>query len=319
MAETESRLRHLPVSFFAMVMGLAGFTLVLQRATRLWQLPNVIGLVALGITVLAFVVLALLYARKILRYGVDVVTEFRHPVKLAFFPTVSISLILLSTMFLEVNLNVASFLWFVGVPIQLALTLMVLNAWIHRTTFEVQHMSPAWFIPVVGNILVPIPGVALAAYQVSWFFFAVGLLFWIVLLTIIFNRIIFHQPLTERLAPTLFILIAPPAVGFLAHTRLVGHLDTLAYVLYYSALFLGLVLVTQFRMFARLSFYLSWWAYSFPIAALTLATMQMYQYTGLIGFKWIAAILALALTALIGLLLTLTARAARRGEICVPD
>jgi tellurite resistance protein len=319
MVETESRLRHLPVSFFAMVMGLAGFTLVLQRATRLWQLPKLIGLIALGITVIAFVVLALLYARKILRHGVDVVTEFRHPLKLAFFPTVSISLILLSVTFLEVNLNVASFLWFIGVPIQLVLTLMVLNAWIHRTTFEVQHMSPAWFIPVVGNILVPITGVALAAYQVSWFFFSIGLLFWIVLLTIIFNRIIFHQPLTERLAPTLFILIAPPAVGFLAHTRLVGHLDTFAYVLYYSALFLGLVLVTQFWMFARLRFYLSWWAYSFPIAALTLATMQMYQYTGYIGFKWIAAVLALVLAALIALLLTLTARAARRNEICVPD
>ena len=213
----------------------------------------------------------------------------------------------------------ASFLWFIGVPVQLALTLMVLNAWIHRTTFEVQHMSPAWFIPVVGNILVPITGVALAAYQVSWFFFSVGLLFWVLLLAIIFNRVIFHQPLTERLAPTLFILIAPPAVGFLAHTRLVGHLDTLAYVLYYSALFLGLVLVTQFRMFARLSFYLSWWAYSFPVAALTLATMQMYQYTGHVGFKWIAAILAIALTALIGLLLALTFRAAQRNEICVPD
>jgi len=319
MAETESRLRHLPVSFFAMVMGLAGFTLVLQRAARLWQLPKVLALIALGMTVVAFVALALLYARKVLRYGVDVVTEFRHPVKLAFFPTIPISLILLSIAFLEVNLNVAGLLWFVGVPIQLALALMVLNAWIHRTTFEVQHMSPAWFIPVVGNILIPISGVVLGVYQVSWFFFSVGLLFWIILLTIIFNRIIFHQPLTERLAPTLFILIAPPAVGFLAHTRLVGQLDTFAYVLYYSALFLGAVLVTQFRMFARLSFYLSWWAYSFPVAALTLATMQMYQYTGYVGFIWIAAILAIVLTALIGLLLALTVRAARRNEICVPD
>ncbi len=319
MPETESRLRYLPVSFFSMVMGLAGFTLVLQRAARLWQVPKLIGLIALGVTVVAFVALSLLYARKVLRHGVDVMTEFRNPVKLAFFPTVSISLMLLSITFLEVNLNVASFLWFVGVPVQLVLSLLVLNAWIHRTTFEVQHMSPAWFIPVVGNILVPITGVALAAHQVSWFFFGVGLLFWIILLTIIFNRIIFHQPLTERLAPTLFILIAPPAVGFLAHTRLVGHLDTLAYVLYYSALFLGLVLVTQFRMFARLSFYLSWWAYSFPVAALTLATMQMYQYTGHIGFKWIAAVLAIVLTGLIGLLLTLTLRAAQRNEICVPD
>ena len=237
MTDVDSPLRYLPVSAFSMVMGLAGLTLVLQRATRLWSLPPALAWITMAITIIAFVGLAFLYAQKTLRFGVDVVEEFRHPIKLAFFPTMSISLILLSAMVLDAHLGVASFLWFVGVPVQLALTLVVLNAWIHRTSFEPQHMSPAWFIPVVGNMLVPIAGVSFAAYQLSWFFFSVGLLFWLVLLTIIFNRIIFHQPLTERLIPTLFILIAPPAAGFLAYTRLVGHLDAFGYVLYYSALF----------------------------------------------------------------------------------
>jgi tellurite resistance protein len=33
------------------------------------------------------------------------------------------------------------------------------------------------------------------------------------LLTLVFNRIIFHDPLPGKLQPTLVILIAPPAVA----------------------------------------------------------------------------------------------------------
>ena len=70
----------------------------------------------------------------------------------------------------------------------------------------------------------------------------------VILLTIIFYRVLFHHPIDERLMPTLFILIAPPAVGFIAYTRLTGgELDTFARVLYYSGLFLTLLLFTPGR------------------------------------------------------------------------
>ncbi|MDZ7809277.1 MAG: hypothetical protein U5L11_02915 [Arhodomonas sp.] len=57
----------------------------------------------------------------------------------------------------------------------------------------------------------------------SWFFFSVGLLFWIVLTDHRrLPRMIFHQPLPARLMPTLSILVAPPAAGFLSYLRLTG-------------------------------------------------------------------------------------------------
>lgn len=319
MAETESRIRFLPISFFAMVMGLSGLSLALQHAARIWGLPAMLGELAIIVTALVFLTLATLYGIKIVRYGADVVTEFRHPVKVNFFPTATISLLLLSAGFLELNLDIARALWFTGAVTHLILTLMVLSAWINRTTFEVQHMNPAWFIPVVGNVIVPIAGVPLGAPEVSWFFFSIGIVYWLVLLTIIFNRVIFHHPIAERLVPTFFILIAPPAVGFLAYSRLIGGLDPLARVLFYAALFTALLLVTQWRMFLRIKFFLSWWAYSFPLAALTLATMTMYRLTGSDFMRLLAAVLAFILVVAIGGLLWLTARAAQRNEICTPD
>jgi tellurite resistance protein len=154
---------------------------------------------------------------------------------------------------------------------------------------------------------------------VSWFFFSVGIVFWLILLTLIFNRLIFHNPLAGRLFPTMVILIAPPAVGFIAYTRLVGDIDPFARVLYYAAVMFAVLLLTQLPKMARLSFALSWWAYSFPIAALTIATFlyaemthsDWHRYAGYGAF----AILGLVIM----LLLVRTIVAITGAEICEPE
>lgn len=39
---------------------------------------------------------------------------------------------------------------------------------------------------------------------------------------LIMNRIIFHNPMPQKLIPTLVILMAPPAIAFMSYTKLVG-------------------------------------------------------------------------------------------------
>lgn len=215
--ENATRLENLPISFFALVMGLAGLTLAWEKAQRTLGIELHIDRWLVGITTSVFLALLLLYGSKILRYRDAVLEEIRHPVKLNFFPTISISLLLLSIAFLPMDTSVSHYLWLTGTALHLVFTLYVVNVWIHHAHFQVHHMNPAWFIPAVGNVLVPVAGVPLGYLDVSWFFFSAGMLFWIILLTIIFYRVLFHDPLDEKLMPTLFILIAPPAVGFIAY------------------------------------------------------------------------------------------------------
>jgi tellurite resistance protein len=188
---------------------------------------------------------------------------------------------------------------------------------VHHTKYEIGHLNPAWFIPVVGNILVPIAGVHHAPADISWFFFSLGLFFWPVLTAIIFYRLIFHASLPERFMPTLFIFIAPPAVGFISWYNLVGEVDAFGRVLYFVGLFFTLLLLAQASYFARLKFFLSWWAYSFPIAAITIASLVMLKDTGAGLYAWIAGLLLALLTAVIAILLVRTALAVSRREICV--
>ncbi|NBC49936.1 MAG: C4-dicarboxylate ABC transporter [Gammaproteobacteria bacterium] len=313
------RLRHFPASFFAMVMGLAGLTISWEKAQQILQLE--LGLVPwlLAFTAAVFVLIALLYGAKLLLYPDAVLEELRHPVRLNFFPTLSISLLLLSIALLSSIPQLSLVLWAIGAATQLALTLYIVGDWMHGTRFQVHHLNPSWFIPAVGNVLVPIAGVPLGFVDLSWFYFSAGFLLWSVLMISVFYRVLFHHPLEARLMPTLFILIAPPAVGFIAYSRLVDELDVFAHALYFAALFLTLLLLVQAPRFLRLRFYLSWWAYSFPLAAVSIAMMVMYERTGTVLHRDLAIGLLMMLSGIVLLLLVSTVTAVLQRRICVPE
>jgi len=316
---TPARLQHFPVSWFAMIMGLGGLTVAWLRAEEILALPFSISPWLLLLSTGLFALLAALYTVKVVRHRAETAAEWAHPVKMNFVPTVSIALILLSIAWLPLSAPYSKLLWLAGTALHLVLTLHVITQWMHHSKFEISHLNPAWFIPVVGNILVPIAGVEHAPVEISWFFFSIGLTFWPLLLTIIFNRVIFHGSLPERLMPTLFILIAPPAVGFLSYVKLTGEVDAFARILYYAALFFTILLIAQLRWFTRLKFFLSWWAYSFPLAAITIATLAMFKYTGDPMFLRLSGILLAITTVVITALLIRTGIAVARQEVCVAE
>ncbi len=314
-----SRLAHFPISWFAIVMGFSGLTIAWEKSEALFKPGFSVSPYFLLITTTLFVLLLAVYAAKLLRFRPAVMKELHHPIKLSFFPTISISLILLSIATLHSAHGLSLVLWMVGTALHLLFTLYVMSAWINHEHFQIQHMNPAWFIPVVGNILIPIGGVAHGYPEVSWFFFSIGLVFWLVLMTIVFYRVIFHAPLPGKLVPTFFILIAPPAVGFVSYMKLTGELDSLARILFYFGLFLTLLLFTQVQRFARLKFFLSWWAYSFPLAAITIASMVMSQHVDAGFFRLLSIALLTILTTVILLLAWRTLVAIRRHEICIEE
>ena len=315
----QPRLRFLPISVFSIILGLSGYAIATQRVFGGQGWSEVFPTVLLAVVTALYAGLLALYVAKALRHGDAVAAEFRHPVMISFFPTLSISLLLLAIGYAEVSETVSLVLWAIGAAANLVFTLVVLSIWIRHTHFEIAHFSPAWFIPVVGNLLVPVVGVQHAPADVSWLFFAVGLVFAVVLLVVFIYRMFFHQPLHDRHLPTLFILIAPPAVAAVAYVKLTGSFDSFARILYFLAVFFALFLIVQVRMFARIRFYLSWWAYTFPMAALTIATFLVGKETASAFYKDAATVLWVGLSVLVAGLVARTVAAVGRHEICVPD
>ncbi|WP_346907850.1 SLAC1 anion channel family protein [uncultured Roseibium sp.] len=314
-----SRLEHYPVTFFAIVMGLMGLTLALRAAERAWSLPAMLSTWSLVLSCGVLVLVTIGYVAKVLRAPGAVAEEWRHPVKVAFFPTISISTILLAIVLLPIAPAAAHAFWLIGTVAQGVLALAVIGVWIGHRPFQTPHLSPAWFIPAVGNVLVPIAGMELGYTDLSWLFFSAGLLFWIVLLTLVFNRLVFHDPLPGKLMPTLTILIAPPAVAYVSWSHMVGDPGPFGQILLNLAYVFFLIVLTQAGRIRTLPFALSWWALSFPVAALAISSFLHAHHTGSDTYRIIGTLALALLAAIIATLLARTGLAISRREICQPE
>ncbi|ACD90488.1 MAG: C4-dicarboxylate ABC transporter [Chlorobium limicola] len=315
-----SKLRNFHITFFAIVLGMAGFTLAIQKAGGLLELFKPASDMLLYVTLAMFVVVSAVYLLKAVTNPDTISHEWNHPIKINFFPLIAKIFLVLSVVYLERNMQISYYMWVTGVILQLLASIFIISSWITQTHFKIEHMTPGWFIPIVGAIIVPIAGVKHGFVEVSWFFFSVGLIFWMALFTIVMYRIVFHASIPERLLPTLFILFAPPAIGFIAYNKLAGgELDAFARILYYFSLFMFILVLFRLPMLARINFYLSWWAYSFPVAAKALATLLMFSLTKDPFFRNLAIFEVGFLVLIIAILLVRTTMAMVKGEICIED
>lgn len=314
-----NRLEHFPITFFAIVMGMTGLTLAVRAGEHAAGVGATASSVLTMFSGAIFVLIALLYALKTMRHGQAVKAEWHHPVKIAFFPAVSISLLLLASATLPASTGLAHLLWIAGTLLQGILTLAVVSSWIGTRAFQHGHLTPAWFIPAVGNVIVPIAGMALGYEDISWLFFSTGLIFWIVLLTLVMNRLIFHDPIPGRLQPTLVILIAPPAVAFVSWADMTGGVDAFGRILLNIGYVFTAVVLTQLPRILKLEFALSFWALSFPFAAITIASFVYAAKAGAPEFQLIGTGLLIILGVIIAGLAIRTLKAIFAGRICQPE
>lgn len=306
---------HFPLSTFALVMGVAGLGLGLRTLAEHGG-PAWIGEAVLMFAWMVFFFLAVLFIFKAVRHPAEMIIDLRHPIRLNYLAAISISIVLMSIALRPHEPLPALGIFALGASLHLIVTILVVNFWMHHARFAITQVNPAWFIPAVGSVLIPIPAVAFGYVEVGWFFFSAGILFWAILMTIVFYRILFHEPLSTRVLPTLYILIAPPAVGFLAYLQLTGELDAFARILFFIALFLTILLFTRIRGQAQIPFSLTSWSYTFPLAAMSIALMEMGERTGHAVYLWAGLALLMFVAVLVLVFLVMTVRAGVLGGFC---
>ena len=328
--ESSLRLRNFHITFFAIVLGMAGFSLAVQKVgghdgKGILPALETPATMLVYLTLALFVLVGIVYLAKAFRYPDAVKKEFNHPIKVNFFPLIAKVFLVLSIVFLDRDMSISYYFWVTGTVLQFVASIVIISIWMRHTHFKIEHVTPGWFIPIVGAIIVPIAGVPHGFIEISWFFFAVGLVFWMALFTIVLYRMMFYSPIPDRLLPTLFILFAPPAIGFIAYVKLAGLMahgegpDAFARILYYFSLFMFILILFKVQILAKINFYLSWWAYSFPLAAKTLASIAMLHMTGEILFRNIALFEFGLLVLVIVMLIFVTLKAIINAEICVED
>ncbi|MCK5782657.1 MAG: SLAC1 anion channel family protein [Flavobacteriales bacterium] len=313
-----SKIKHFPIASFSSVMGIAGVSIALNKFYHMQWFPEWPYLVTMAISFIAFVLISLMYSRKAYLFYQDINDDFRHRIRINFFSTITISFLLLSISIYGIWPFVALPLWWIGFIGHTYIMLHTIKFWIQHN-FEIKTFNPAWFIPVVGNILVPVIGVDFIPRELAWVYFSIGFIFWIVLLTIFMNRVIFHDQMPKKFMPTFFILLAPPAIGFIAYVRIIQSLDSFAFFMLFIAYFFAALLLMLYKSFKGLEFFVSWWAFLFPLASTTIASVVAFQLTGAAIYKYIAWFFMLSALVTFAIVSYKTLVAIKNEELCVEE
>jgi len=307
--------RNLPINLFASVMGLSGLALGWRLAHDSLGAPALIGEAIGAFAVAVFVLLAVAYLTKLARYPQTVLGEFHHPIAGNFFGTIVISLLLLSAVIGPYHAGAGKVLWTVGVISTLALSGVVVSRLL-KGQIDPANAVPAWLIPGVATLDIAVTGGHMPmawAGEINLLACAMGSVLALLLLGMILNRLVHRDPLPLVMTPSLMILVAPFEVGFLAYSNVVG-IDRFAALLFYFGLFLFAVLVPKvFRK--EVPFAPTWWAISFPMAALAIAALKYAQAQGGAVLWGLAIALLGALTVALAVLTVRTLRIALNGQL----
>ena len=157
-APARSAFETLPVGLFGAVMGLTGLSVAWRLAQQRYGGPDWLALVSPGlgwVAVAAFVAVLAGYALKLATAFEAVKAEFRHPIAGNLFGTPLISLLLLPIPLAPYSLAVARASWIVGAVGMVLFAWFVVSRWMSDRQ-QVAHATPAWIIPVVGLLDVPL-------------------------------------------------------------------------------------------------------------------------------------------------------------------
>lgn len=308
-----SRISNFPIMFFAIIMGFGGFSMAIRKVSVVFEVNSLYFDIFKIITSAIFLLVVLLYAIKIFINIDEVKSEFNHQIRLNFFGAIPISFLILANLWQKSI--VYEWLFYSGLILQTYITFRVIAFWINRN-LEIKHSNPAWFIPVVGNLIVVISSDK--NYEWLWYYFSIGVFFWIILFSIMFYRILFHEQLAQKFMPTLFIMIAPPAVGFLGYYKLVGF-DVAANIMLNLTIFFSFMVIYMYKNFLKLKFFLSWWAFIFPSAAASMAILEGYNINNNIAFLYIGMTIFILLCVMVIYVSYYTVKNIIAKNICVME
>ncbi len=268
-------------------MGLAGLLICWQIYVQRTDLDKLLpqGILDPLVLILSYLVVFIfclscfLYILKYLFFNKIVRDEIHHPVKKNFMACFTITLGLICGAILPKTAQITHILFLISTLLHLYLMILMLRQWIVKE-HNLLLITPVIFIPIVGSIALSPVATKLGYMPLAWFFLATGILMWLLLFCLVFWRLVTQPPLPTPFLPSMAVIVAPPALTFLAFTAFTNPSLSIAIApalfhflffiilisLFFPAVMLPEIITSPFSM--------SWWALSFPLAAFCSATQK---------------------------------------------
>ena len=228
-----------------------------------------------------------------------------------------------------------------------AFAITFLSIYFNKTDLEWHTANLGWLIPPVSVLILPVLGNSLTVVYAGtvWgdihFFgsliaLGIGVLLYIFVAGAVFSRYLFHQLPPAHLAPTIWIGIAPTAILEIIIIKMVpamqailGLPDGVTQVLSVAAkvtgvslwgfaffwLIIAIIITLLHHRWERLSFAMSWWAFTFPLGAFVVSTGLLNSIFDKLFFRAVGLAGLLGLLVIWAIVATTTLRRTISGEI----
>ncbi|MGE5650879.1 MAG: hypothetical protein ACM34A_11850 [Bacillota bacterium] len=284
---------RVPPGLFAVSVGLFGLIGAWRRAAAYgWSAAVDVERVMIWPVTAIWIATLLLYLYKCARYPGTVLQEFRHPVQSSLQALLPLSM-LLAVIILARPGQAA---WLSVALAALALHALIgcrVVAMLATGRLPENAITPALYLPIVGGALVG--GMALATLDYrGWgaLLFGTGLSGWALLEARILSRL-FEGPMPEALRPTIGVELAPPAIATLSAAVIWPELPGQVLVVGLGIAVSPIVgVLARFQWWGKVPFSLGFWSFSFPLAALASAVIEVVHRGGWPQEAGIAALLA---------------------------
>jgi len=322
-------LEHLSPVWFVPVMGWCGLAQAWLRVTDASEgVASFVAAFAGTVASLIFLLVGGLSLLRWFKYPNAVAQDLQHPVRHPFWAAIPISIMLLAgwgiATFGSASDNLQMGLrttWLIGSLLEVAATLWVVARWLKPKDAggpSWSAITPILFIPVVGNALAPMAGLAIGLESWAMAQFGLGLFLWPVMQTLLVVRWVEVGPLPPRMVPSLFIMVVPPSIVGLDLAFMGVSLPWIWCMWGIGAFFFALAL-TQLSVLRNLPFGMPHWGMSFPMAAFTILSLRLADLS---HCEWLVlpsyALLAVT-TCLILWLSFATLRGLQTGTLLAPE
>ena len=307
---------RVPASFFSMVMGLAALAAAWRAAARTYSVSPWLATALLALAAALWAALALAQVVRAVTARDALLAELRDPVEGSLAAFAPASLLLLAAGIQVLQHETAVVLFWIGFAAQLALGVWIVGRWFIAAV-DPAHVTPAMYLPaVVGNLVAAQAAGTLGLGDLGRLLFGAGVVAWLVIFAVLLGRHLSAGELPKDVRPLLGLELAPPALALVAWQSLEGNgADPTSRALLGWSIFVALVLLRLLGRLREVPFSASYWAFAFPVAALSAATLRVAQAAPGSFAAALALPLLVVASGVLAVIVFRTATAIARGEL----
>lgn len=317
--------------WFATVLGFGGIAvssvLIAKIFNVLWLNPLAVGLIYFNLAL--FIFLFLIWVLKVIFHFNFLIGELKHPVLAGFHSLMPAAAIMVAINFSKIGQafslgyyqELSIFFWVIGAIFEFILLTLTIYYLIINEEMNINFINGGWLVPPVAALLTPIAGLKLVEFisspslaenvlWINYFFFGAGIFVFLLIAMSLLGKIFFSEKLNPKVFPSLWILLVPFSLITLSLSLFVektayyfpefkNALEGIVFLVNPMLIGAGvwlliLLIILTYHYFKKigLSYGVGWWAFVFPTASVSMASLNQsilanqpfFAYCGLIVY-----------------------------------